>query len=118
MSDLPIVERVESAVCTVPTDAPEADGTSAWDGTTPVLATVRCGEATGLGYTYAPPAAAQVVDDMLADVVPGVSALDVPRANEAMHRAVRNAGLPGITAQAIGLGLSLAAERARSFRIS
>ncbi|MFD8810888.1 enolase C-terminal domain-like protein [Streptomyces sp. NPDC059627] len=101
MSDLPAVERVDTALYTVPTDAPEADGTLAWDSTTLVLATVHCGEVTGLGYTYAPPAAARVVDDLLADVVTGISALDVPRANEAMQRAVRNAGLPGIAAQAI-----------------
>jgi L-alanine-DL-glutamate epimerase-like enolase superfamily enzyme len=85
----------------VPTDTPEADSTLAWDSTTLVLATVRCGEVTGLGYTYAPAAAARVVDDLLAGVVTGLSALDVPRANEAMQRAVRNAGLPGIAAQAI-----------------
>ncbi|MEU0965949.1 enolase C-terminal domain-like protein [Streptomyces sp. NPDC005917] len=101
MSDLPAVERVDSAVYTVPTDAPEADGTLAWDSTTLVLATVRCGEVTGLGYTYAPPAAARVVDDLLAAVVTGIPALDVPRANEAMQRTVRNAGLPGIAAEAI-----------------
>ena len=44
MTDTPVVERVDSAVFTVPTDAPEADGTLAWDSTTLVLATVRCGE--------------------------------------------------------------------------
>ncbi|MFF5139493.1 enolase C-terminal domain-like protein [Streptomyces sp. NPDC013157] len=101
MSDLPAVERVDSAVYTVPADAPEADGTVAWDSTTLVLVTVRCGEVTGLGYTYAPAAAARVVDDLLAGVVTGLPALDVPRANEAMQRAVRNAGLPGIAAEAI-----------------
>ncbi|MEU9151916.1 enolase C-terminal domain-like protein [Streptomyces sp. NPDC048417] len=101
MSDLPIVERVDSAVYTVPTDAPEADSTLAWDSTTLVLATVRCGEVTGLGYTYAPPSTAKVIDDLLAYVVTGLPALHVPRANEAMRRAVRNAGLPGICAQAI-----------------
>ncbi|MDX2934888.1 enolase C-terminal domain-like protein [Streptomyces ipomoeae] len=95
------VERVGSAVYTVPTDAPEADGTFAWDSTTLVVATVRCGEVTGLGYTYAPAATARVIDDLLADVVTGTTAFDVPRANEAMQRAVRNAGLPGIAAQAI-----------------
>ena len=101
MSDLPAVERVASAAYTVPTDAPEADGTAAWDSTTLVLVTVRCGETTGLGYTYAPAATARVVDDLLAGVVTGLPALDVPRASEAMQRAVRNAGLPGIAAQAI-----------------
>ncbi|MGW4047737.1 enolase C-terminal domain-like protein [Streptomyces sp. NPDC004721] len=95
------VDRLDSAVYTVPTDGPEADGTFAWDSTTLVLATVRCGDVTGLGYTYAPAATARVVDDLLADVVTGTSILDVPYLNEAMQRAVRNAGLPGIAALAV-----------------
>ncbi|MGP3734668.1 enolase C-terminal domain-like protein [Streptomyces sp. GDS52] len=101
MTDTPVVERVDTAVYTVPTDAPEADGTLGWDSTTLVLATVRCGNVTGLGYTYAPAAAAHVIEDLLTDVVTGSPALDVPRVNEAMRRAVRNAGLPGVAAQAI-----------------
>ncbi|UXY30835.1 enolase C-terminal domain-like protein [Streptomyces sp. HUAS TT20] len=101
MSDSPVVERVDTAVYTVPTDAPEADGTLAWDSTTLVVATVACGSVTGLGYTYAPAATARVVDDLLVGVVTGSPALDVPRVNEAMHRAVRNAGQPGVAAQAI-----------------
>ncbi|WEO99955.1 enolase C-terminal domain-like protein [Streptomyces sp. FXJ1.172] len=101
MSDTPVVERLDTAVFTVPTDAPEADGTLSWDSTTLVLATVRCGDTTGLGYTYAPAATARIVDDLLADVVTGSPALDVPRVNEAMQRTVRNAGLPGVAAQAI-----------------
>ncbi|MEU3345988.1 enolase C-terminal domain-like protein [Streptomyces sp. NPDC006700] len=96
-----VVECVESAVYTVPADGPEADGTLAWDSTTLVLATVRCRDVTGLGYTYAPAAAALVVDDLLAGVVTGACVLDVPYPNEAMRRAVRNAGLPGIAAQAV-----------------
>ncbi|MFJ3334903.1 enolase C-terminal domain-like protein [Streptomyces sp. NPDC086766] len=101
MSDIPVVERVDTAVFTVPTDAPEADGTLSWDSTTLVLATVRCGDVTGLGWTYAPPATARVVDGLLAGVVTGSPAWDVPGTNEAMRRAVRNAGLPGVAAQAI-----------------
>jgi len=92
---------VDTSVFTVPTDAPEADGTLTWDSTTLVLATVRCRDVTGLGYTYAPAATARVIEDLLAGVVTGLPALDVPRMNEAMHRAVRNAGLPGVGAQAI-----------------
>lgn len=101
MSDTPTVDGVDTTVFTVPTDAPEADGTISWDSTTLVLATVRCGDVTGLGYTYAPAATAGIVKDLLADVVTGSPAFDVPRMNEAMHRAVRNAGLPGVAAQAI-----------------
>ena len=101
MTEKRLVERVDSAVYTVPTDAPEADGTLAWDSTTLVLATVRCGDVTGLGYTYAPAAAARVIDDLLADAVTGATVFDVPRLNETMQRAVRNAGLPGVCAQAV-----------------
>ncbi|MER7810340.1 enolase C-terminal domain-like protein [Streptomyces sp900116325] len=101
MSDDPVVERVDTAVFTVPTDAPEADATLAWDSTTLVLAAVHCGHVTGLGYTYAPAATARVVDELLAGVVTGQPVLDVPHTSEAMHRAVRNAGLPGVAAQAI-----------------
>lgn len=101
MTDQPVVEQVDSSVYTVPTDAPEADGTLAWSSTTLVLVTVRGGGESGLGYTYAPAAAADVVDDLLAGVVTGSPAPDVPRLNEEMCRAVRNAGLPGVAAQAI-----------------
>ncbi|MEU0005132.1 enolase C-terminal domain-like protein [Streptomyces sp. NPDC006314] len=101
MSDQPTVEAVDTAVYTVPTDAPEADGTLAWGKTTLVLVTIRSGPATGLGYTYAPTATAQIVRELLAGTVTALPAFDVPRANERMCRAVRNAGLPGVTAQAI-----------------
>ncbi|MER6534998.1 hypothetical protein ABT215_14545 [Streptomyces sp900105755] len=66
MSGLPAVERVDSAVHTVPTDSPEADGAAAWDHTTRVLVTVRCRDVTGLGYTYAQAAAAWTASDLLA----------------------------------------------------
>ncbi|WP_031056055.1 enolase C-terminal domain-like protein [Streptomyces ochraceiscleroticus] len=99
--DGPPVESVGTAVYTVPTDAPEGDGTLTWNSTTLVLVTVRSGGTTGFGYTYGAPATAQVVSGLLADVVTGRCALDVPGANEAMSRAVRNAGRPGLVAGAI-----------------
>ena len=46
------------------------------------------------GWTYGPPACADVVRDQLADVVLGRAALDVAAAFDAMVRAVRNAGPP------------------------
>jgi L-alanine-DL-glutamate epimerase-like enolase superfamily enzyme len=97
----PLVDRVETAVYTVPTDAPEGDGTLAWDSTTMVVVQVHGGGATGLGYTYGAAATAHVVEQQLADVVTGLSAWDVPAANEAMNRAVRNAGRPGLIAGAV-----------------
>ncbi|MGW2181941.1 enolase C-terminal domain-like protein [Streptomyces sp. NPDC001732] len=97
----PLIRAVEAAAYTVPTDTPEADGTLAWESTTLVLVRVRSDGATGLGYTYAEVAAARVVDELLAGVVTGLRAWDPPGANEAMRRAVRNAGFPGLVARAV-----------------
>jgi L-alanine-DL-glutamate epimerase-like enolase superfamily enzyme len=97
----PVVERVQVACFTVPTDAPEADGTIAWDSTTMVLVTVRSGAVSGSGWTYGSAACGAVVVGMLADTVRGRSAFDVPGCNEAMVRAVRNAGRPGVAGYAI-----------------
>jgi L-alanine-DL-glutamate epimerase-like enolase superfamily enzyme len=96
-----IVRDIATAVYVIPTDAPEADGTLAWDKTTMVLVSARAGTARGLGWTYAGAAAQGVVDDVLADAAIGRSAMDVPGAAEAMARAVRNIGRPGIAATAI-----------------
>lgn len=97
----PLVDAVGAAAYTVPTDAPEADGTLAWESTTLVLVRARSGGTTGLGYTYGAPGAAGVVDELLAGVVTGLRAWDPPGANEAMRRAVRNAGFPGLVAGAV-----------------
>ncbi len=97
----PAVEGLEAAVYMVPTDAPEADGTLAWDKTTLVLVTARAGGEQGIGWSYTAAAAAPVVTGILSDVVAGRSALDVAGANEAMARALRNVGRPGIGAMAL-----------------
>lgn len=95
------VERVEAGAYTVPTDAPEADGTLAWDATTIVVVEAHCGPESGLGWTYAPAGAATVVTDLLAGLVTGRDPLDTAAANEAMSRAVRNAGRQGLVACAM-----------------
>ncbi|MEU5614313.1 enolase C-terminal domain-like protein [Streptomyces sparsogenes] len=95
------VERLEVTAYTVPTDSPEADGTLAWDATTVVVVEAHSEGTRGLGWTYAPAAAGPVVRDLLSGQVVGRSALDVAGANEAMSRAVRNAGRPGLVACAI-----------------
>ena len=99
--DVPTVTGVNAAAFTVPTDAPEADGTLAWDATTMVLVTVHAGNERGIGWTYGAAAARCVVTDQLAPVVVGRDALDVPGAAEAMARAVRNIGRAGVAATAL-----------------
>jgi L-alanine-DL-glutamate epimerase-like enolase superfamily enzyme len=94
MVDTPI-ESVEASVYTVPTDAPEADGTLSWDSTTMVLVQARAGSQCGTGWTYGSPACAGVVAGKLAAVVRGRDPMDTGDAFEAMVRAVRNDGRPG-----------------------
>jgi len=71
------VESVAVSAYTVPTDAPESDGTAEWDSTTIVVVELRAGGKTGLGYTYAPAAAGKLVEEKLADVVEGRDAFAI-----------------------------------------
>ncbi|MEU6357660.1 mandelate racemase, partial [Streptomyces sp. NPDC047072] len=59
------------SVYTVPTDAPEADGTLSWDSTTMVIAEVTTGDATGTGWTYGPPTVGDFITGHLAPLVEG-----------------------------------------------
>ncbi|MEV5607722.1 enolase C-terminal domain-like protein [Streptomyces sp. NPDC052225] len=95
------VERLDVCAYTVPTDAPEADATLAWDTTTAVVVELRAGGVTGTGWSYAPPAATDVVRHQLAPLVEGFDTFDIPAAHARMSRAVRNAGRPGIVSCAI-----------------
>ena len=76
--DSPVITDVEAAVYVIPTDAPEADGTLAWDKTTMVVATARGGGQQGTGWTYAAGAARAVISDVLGPVVVGRPAFDIP----------------------------------------
>jgi L-alanine-DL-glutamate epimerase-like enolase superfamily enzyme len=95
------IDAVTVASYTIPTDAPESDGTLAWDHTTIVIVTVRAGGVQGLGYTYANAATAALVQDVLRDVVAGMDAMAPNAAYLAMGRKIRNLGRPGICSMAI-----------------
>ena len=95
------IERVEASAYQIPTDAPESDGTLAWDSTTLVVVRAHGGGRTGLGYTYAGPAAAGIVTGKLAGVVEGEDATTPVARWAAMQHAVRNLGKPGLVAEAI-----------------
>ena len=95
------LQRLDVHACTIPTDEPESDGTAEWDSTTIVIVEAHAGDATGIGYTYCEPAAAELVRSKLADVVDGADVMDVRAAWLSMGAAVRNAGRPGIAFCAI-----------------
>jgi hypothetical protein len=65
ISDEPAIADIGTAVYIIPMDAPEADGTLAWNGTTLAPVTVRAGSEPGIDWTYAA-------------VAVGRSAVDVP----------------------------------------
>ena len=95
------VEQLSARAFTVPTDAPEADGTLSWDSTTMVLVQASACGHTGLGYSYAAGAAAPLIRELLTDAALGSDALSPPAAWARMRRAVRNLGYPGVAASAI-----------------
>ena len=101
MSDRIPVQSLRAAAYVIPTDAPEADGTLAWDNTTLVVVHATAGDQTGTGWTYCDAAAVPLLTGLLAGTVTGQDVLDVPAINEAMKRAVRNVGGCGIAAMAI-----------------
>ncbi|AFZ69304.1 enolase C-terminal domain-like protein [Deinococcus peraridilitoris] len=95
------IHELRVCVYEVPTDEPESDGTFAWDSTTLVVVRVRSGAVWGLGFTYAPEAAANLIRHHLCEVVLARDALDVPGTWQAMLRQVRNIGRPGVASMAM-----------------
>jgi L-alanine-DL-glutamate epimerase-like enolase superfamily enzyme len=95
------VDELEVGAYTIPTDAPEADGTLAWDATTIVVVHAHGAGERGLGYTYADVSTAKLIDSKLAGVVHGRDAMVPQAAWEAMVEQTRNLGRPGITSMAI-----------------
>jgi L-alanine-DL-glutamate epimerase-like enolase superfamily enzyme len=95
------VDRLEVSAFTIPTDEPESDGTLEWDSTTIVVVEAHAGGEVGLGYTYGPVVCAALIEEKLADEVRGRDVMAVGETWEAMGRALRNAGRPGIGSMAV-----------------
>src|SRR5690349_15314096 len=86
---------------TIPTDAPESDGTLEWNATTMVLARVDAAGRRGLGYSYADRATATLIHDKPPPLLPGRDAWSIRARWLDMVRAIRNLGRPGICSMAI-----------------
>ena len=95
------IDNLSVSAYKIPTDRPESDGTLEWNSTTMVLAEISAGGKTGLGYTYAAAATGKFIEEVLAGVVKGRNALDIPGAWNAMVHAVRNEGRGGVSSMAI-----------------
>lgn len=97
----PLIDRLDVSAYTLPTDAPESDGTYEWDRTTLVLVEVSAGGKSGLGFTYADKATATMVHDKLAAIVRGKDATATHACWLAMVQSIRNLGRPGVASMAI-----------------
>jgi L-alanine-DL-glutamate epimerase-like enolase superfamily enzyme len=101
MSSIIRIDRITPSAYTIPTDAPESDGTIAWDSTTLVLVHIDAGGKTGIGYSYADSATAKLIADKLAPLMAGKNALAINARWQEMVVAIRNLGRPGICSMAI-----------------
>src|SRR5665213_317332 len=86
---------------TVPTDAPEADGTFDWTSTSMVLVELESGGTKALGYTYADAATAAAANKLLKEVAIGSDAMRHPETLQKMLRQIRNLGETGIAMMAV-----------------
>jgi L-alanine-DL-glutamate epimerase-like enolase superfamily enzyme len=95
------IEDVSVSAYEVPTATEEeSDGTLIWDSTTIVVVEVRCGEHTGLGYTYCDPSAGAVIASKLADLLEDSDPLMPQKTWSKMQMATRQLGHDGIAAMA------------------
>jgi L-alanine-DL-glutamate epimerase-like enolase superfamily enzyme len=85
----------------VPTDAPESDGTLAWQSTVLVTVEIERGGEMGFGYTYADVSTARFIRTHLASFALGADPMDVGGTFATMGAAVRNLGRDGVAATAI-----------------
>jgi L-alanine-DL-glutamate epimerase-like enolase superfamily enzyme len=97
----PTIDAATAIACRIPTDAPESDGTYAWDSTTIVIAEIRAGDTIGFGYTYGTAATVPLIRHVLADRLRGQSPFDIARLWSMMMRELRNIGQPGIGTMAV-----------------
>ncbi|MFI5806851.1 enolase C-terminal domain-like protein [Streptomyces sp. NPDC051561] len=96
------LQQLEVTCFSVPTDAPEADGTLTWEATWVVVVEARAADTVyGTGWTYAPTAVATLITQDFCPLLLGLDVLDIPAAHEVMCSAVRDLGRPGLTSAAI-----------------
>ncbi|HPQ15711.1 MAG TPA: enolase C-terminal domain-like protein [Bryobacteraceae bacterium] len=93
------ISRLNVSAYDIPTEVPESDGTFAWSKTTAVVVELEAAGCPGLGYTYADPATAVLIDS-LKDAVVGRDAFDIAAVWAALVGRIRNLGRPGICSMA------------------
>ncbi len=100
MASSQTIDKLHVAAFTIPTDAPEADGTLAWTETTLVIVELTSASVIGTGYTYANVATANVIHQLARHVI-GQNSLSPVALNAMLYQQVRNLGREGIASMAI-----------------
>ena len=95
------IEKLTVSAYTIPTDAPESDGTLEWDSTTIVIVEAEADGQHSLGYTYADLATATLIEKKLKPLVLAGDAMSVNAHWQRMVQQIRNLGRPGIASMAI-----------------
>lgn len=96
------IDKVEVSAYEIPTATDEeSDGTLVWNSTVVVVVELRCGEHTGLGYTYCDPTAGQLIDSKLLPILEHADPLMPQQAWAQMQMQTRQMGNDGIAAMAI-----------------
>lgn len=95
------VNTLRASAYRIPTDAPEADGTFAWDATTLVVVEADAAGASGIGYTYSDASIVALIGHTLASCVVGHDAFEIRAHWQRMQHQVRNLGRSGLAATAI-----------------
>lgn len=95
------IESVRVSCYSIATDTPESDGTLKWDKTTMVLVEAEAGGKQGIGYSYADVSTGKLIESLLAEMIKGMNAFDIPGVHAAMLHKIRNLGRPGIVSMAI-----------------
>jgi L-alanine-DL-glutamate epimerase-like enolase superfamily enzyme len=113
------IDAIDVRVYTVPTEAPEADGTLAWNATSLVVVQPRLRNGVrGLGYAVGDTSTGQLVREVLVDLLLGIDVRDTTACWEAMVRRIRNLGRPGIASMAIAaVDIALWDTKARALDI-
>ena len=111
------VTNTKATAYTVPTDAPEGDGTYQWDKTTLLLVELEAEGQRGLGYSYTHKTAAPLARELMQEHVSGRDALDTNACFVSMRKAQRNYGREGIAATALSaIDMALWDLKAKLFR--
>ncbi len=95
------VQEVDISTYTIPTDAPEGDGTLQWDTTTLIVCRIHAAGKIGFGYSYGNRATGSIADHLATQCLLHRSALDIPALHTSMVEQVRNDGSRGICSMAI-----------------